>query len=214
MDSENDNEKVIPSIPSPEPAISCFDDLDFLNDFENEFPAIVYNDAQMSKLDLLTEPILSPQHIREFNLNDQTSVFEYDEKEQNILYFNDIFPFNITRPDDLNSEKNNNDNDIDIIFGQTILDLDTPGALQFQLGGARRRMDIGSVNVPYLLARYLRLFSAGRKSGAHISGGQFVARLAEHFGLLTVEILRGLTVIAPELSIIDMAELLRLQICA
>ncbi|GJW89693.1 hypothetical protein Tco_0167246 [Tanacetum coccineum] len=56
-----------------------------------------------------------------------------------------------------------------------------------------RGMDVDSVNVPYLLARYLRLFAAGRKSGAHISGGQFVARLAEHFGLLTVEILGGLT---------------------
>ncbi|GKD47038.1 hypothetical protein Tco_1271683 [Tanacetum coccineum] len=76
-----------------------------------------------------------------------------------------------------------------------------------------RGMDVGSVNVPYLLARYLRLFAAGRKSRAHISGGQFVARLAEHFGLLTVEILQGLTVIAPELPIIDMAELVRLQIC-
>ncbi|GJZ60548.1 hypothetical protein Tco_0616364 [Tanacetum coccineum] len=76
-----------------------------------------------------------------------------------------------------------------------------------------RGMDIGSVNVPYLLARYLRLFAIGRKSGAHISGGQFVARLAEHFGLLTAEILGGLTVIAPELLVIDMAELVRLQIC-
>ncbi|GJU57613.1 hypothetical protein Tco_1235379 [Tanacetum coccineum] len=98
-----------------------------------------------------------------------------------------------------------------------ILDLDTPRALQFQLGGARRRlswrMDINSVNVPYLLARYLRLFAAGRKSGAHISGGKFVARLAEHFRLLTTEILQGLTVIAPSLSVIDMAELVRLQIC-
>ncbi|GJT49522.1 hypothetical protein Tco_0975679 [Tanacetum coccineum] len=70
-----------------------------------------------------------------------------------------------------------------------------------------RGVDVGSVNVRYLLARYLRLFVAGRKSGAHISGGQFVARLAEHFGLLTTEILQGLTVIAPEISIIDMAEL-------
>ncbi|GKD47313.1 hypothetical protein Tco_1271958 [Tanacetum coccineum] len=69
-----------------------------------------------------------------------------------------------------------------------------------------RGMDAGSVNVPYLLARYLRLFAAGRKSGAHISGGQFVARLAEHFGLLTAEILGGLTIIAPELPIIDMTE--------
>ncbi|GJT56740.1 hypothetical protein Tco_0991794 [Tanacetum coccineum] len=114
-DSENDNEKVMPSIPSPEPAISCFDDLDFFKDFENEFPAIVYNDAQTSKSDLLTELILSPQHIDEFNLNNETSVSEYDEEEQNILYFNDLFPFNIIFPDDLRSKKDNNDNDIDII---------------------------------------------------------------------------------------------------
>ncbi|GKC83324.1 hypothetical protein Tco_1139041 [Tanacetum coccineum] len=474
-DSENDNEKVIPLIPLPEPAISCFDDLDFLNDFENQFPAIVYNDAQTSKSDLLTEPILSPQHINEFNLNDETSVSEYDKEEQNILYFNDIFPFNITRPDDLNLEKDNNDNDINIIqsskgneithrsnvlmdascdkidkifdeesfvlelnvnivtwiylfngmllcfimnlcapFGipfdpkrniglqdwirrirvkpirhmaplppreqghpflryqgleysdadiadfeerleriynqeihrvqvvdfQGMLELmrdnlfarmamehrevvdvvvftsyawgrlfGTKGPLVWEIildflstlrfgealglhtgeemeSPARywsesermipgkgdlhdywrsissdgdflgpppsytlirdpvlrlchrmmahsiagrsqapekvtvtdsfylRGLDVGSVNIPYLLARYLRRFAAGRKSGAHISGGQFVARLAEHFGLLTAEILGGLTVIAPELPIIDMAELVRLQICA
>ncbi|GKD61528.1 hypothetical protein Tco_1299037 [Tanacetum coccineum] len=114
-DSENDNEKVMPSIPSPEPAISCFDDLDFFKDLENEFPAIVYNDAQTSKSDLLTELILSPQHIDEFNLNNEISVSEYDEDEQNILYFNDLFPFNIIRPNDLRSKKDNNDNDIDII---------------------------------------------------------------------------------------------------
>ncbi|GKC83359.1 hypothetical protein Tco_1139076, partial [Tanacetum coccineum] len=70
-----------------------------------------------------------------------------------------------------------------------------------------RGLDVRLVNIPYLLARYLRRFAAGRKSGAHISGGQFVARLAENFGLLTAEILGGLTVIAPELPIIDMVEL-------
>ncbi|GJY22169.1 hypothetical protein Tco_0394735 [Tanacetum coccineum] len=69
-DSENDNEKFIPSLPSPKPAVSCFDDLDFFKDFENEFLAIVYNDATMSKLDLLTDPIFNPQHIDEFDLND------------------------------------------------------------------------------------------------------------------------------------------------
>nr|GEW87107.1 putative reverse transcriptase domain-containing protein [Tanacetum cinerariifolium] len=44
-DSENDNENVMPSLPSPEPSVSCFDDLDFFKDFENEFLTIVYNDA-------------------------------------------------------------------------------------------------------------------------------------------------------------------------
>ncbi|GJT91831.1 hypothetical protein Tco_1080676 [Tanacetum coccineum] len=57
-----------------------------------------------------------------------------------------------------------------------------------------RGLDVGSVNIAYLLARYLRRFAARRKSGAHISGGKFVARLAEHFGLLVAEILGGLTV--------------------
>ncbi|GJT53657.1 hypothetical protein Tco_0988711 [Tanacetum coccineum] len=389
---------------------------------QNEFPAIVYNDAQ-------TEPILNPQHIDEFVLNDKTSLSEYDEEEQNVLYFNDLFPFNIIRPDNLKFEKYNDDSKIDIIlmlffliknlcapfgvpfypkryykdgvcaillrrprsirhmalplreqrhrflryegmeyldtdifdfegilamihkrevhrvsvfdfrglpdlmakglsgrmlmehrdevgvsvftsrakrmmldirgplvhelileffstfrFGLAILDLDTLGTLQFQLGRARRRresqtdlrqgdlrdywirissagdflgtapsyivikdpilrlchrliacsiagrsrapekvtladlfylrgMHIGSVNVPYLLARYLRLFTTGRKSGAHIFGGQFVARLAEHFGLMNADILGRLTVIVPELPVIDMTELVRLQIC-
>ncbi|GJX48804.1 hypothetical protein Tco_0273994 [Tanacetum coccineum] len=73
-------------------------------------------------------------------------------------------------------------------------------------------LDVRSVNIPYLLARYLRRFAARRKSGALISGGQFVARLAEHFGILTKKRLKGLTVIALTLSVIDMAELVRLQI--
>ncbi|GKB84893.1 hypothetical protein Tco_0957165 [Tanacetum coccineum] len=31
-----------------------------------------------------------------------------------------------------------------------------------------RGLDVGSINIPYLLARYLRRFAARRKSGAHI----------------------------------------------
>ncbi|GJW96236.1 hypothetical protein Tco_0178044 [Tanacetum coccineum] len=70
-----------------------------------------------------------------------------------------------------------------------------------------RGLDVGSVNIPYLLARYLRRFAAGRKNGALISGRQFVARLAEHFRLFTKERLQGLTVTAHALPIVDMAEL-------
>nr|GEU57625.1 integrase, catalytic region, zinc finger, CCHC-type, peptidase aspartic, catalytic [Tanacetum cinerariifolium] len=84
-----------------------FDDLDFFKDFENEFLAIVYNDALTSKSDFLTKPTLKPQHIDEFNLKDETSLSEYDEVEQNVLYFNDLFPFNLIYPDDLTSDKDN-----------------------------------------------------------------------------------------------------------
>nr|GEU76824.1 hypothetical protein [Tanacetum cinerariifolium] len=95
-DSENDNDKVnMPSFPSPEPKVSYSNDLDFFTDFENEFPAIIYNDALTCKLDFLTEPTVSPQHIDECNLKDETSLSECDEKEQNVLCFNDLFHFNI-----------------------------------------------------------------------------------------------------------------------
>ncbi|GJY89825.1 hypothetical protein Tco_0505021 [Tanacetum coccineum] len=83
-DSENDNEKVnMPSFLSPEPMVSCFDDLDFFKDFENEFPAIVYNDALTSKSDFLTEHTVSPQHIDEFNLKAETSLSEYKDIDDN-----------------------------------------------------------------------------------------------------------------------------------
>ncbi|GJX39287.1 hypothetical protein Tco_0252590 [Tanacetum coccineum] len=116
MDSENDNEKFnMPLFPSPDPLVSCIDDLDFFKDFENEFPAIVYNDALTSESDFSTEPTLCPQHIDEFDLKDETSLFEYVEEEQNVLYFNDLFPFNIIYPDDLKSDNDNDDNEIDMI---------------------------------------------------------------------------------------------------
>ncbi|GKE37920.1 hypothetical protein Tco_1461325 [Tanacetum coccineum] len=52
MDSENEIDKVnMPS--SPGPTISHSDDLYFFKDFENEFPAITYNDDLTSEL---TEP--------------------------------------------------------------------------------------------------------------------------------------------------------------
>ncbi|GKC98887.1 hypothetical protein Tco_1169162, partial [Tanacetum coccineum] len=103
----------MPSFPSPKPEVSYSNDLDFFKDFENEFPAIVYNDALTSKLNFLTEPTISPQHIDEFDLKDETSLSEYDEEEQNILYFNDLFSFNVIYLDNLKSDKNNN-NKIDI----------------------------------------------------------------------------------------------------
>ncbi|GJY78461.1 hypothetical protein Tco_0484262 [Tanacetum coccineum] len=115
MDLENDNEKVnMPSFPLPDPMVSCFDNLDFFKDFKNEFLAIVYNNAQTSKSDLLTELILNPQHIDEFNLKDETSLSECDEEEQNVLNFNDLFPFNVIYPNDSKSNKDNDDDKVDI----------------------------------------------------------------------------------------------------
>nr|GEX92440.1 hypothetical protein [Tanacetum cinerariifolium] len=83
-----------------------FDDLDYLKDFENKFPAIVYNDALTPKSDFLTQPIVCPQLIDKCN---ETSLPKCDEEEQNILYFNDLFPFKIIYLDGLKSDEDNND---------------------------------------------------------------------------------------------------------
>ncbi|GJW41894.1 hypothetical protein Tco_0070693 [Tanacetum coccineum] len=120
-------------------------------------------------------------------------------------------------------------------FGQAILDLDSLRTLQFQLGRARRRMSYRQFILAlglyteeemrtlgftpsYTLIRdpILRLCHwliacsiAGRSQAPEkvTVTDRLVVRLAEHFGLLTAEILGGLTVIAPELPIIDMTEL-------
>ncbi|GJW76096.1 hypothetical protein Tco_0137778 [Tanacetum coccineum] len=57
------------------------------------------------------------------------------------------------------------------------------------------------------MLRYLRILVSRRKCEVMISRGQFVAHLLEHFRLLTEERLQGLTVIVPDLPMIDMVEL-------
>ncbi|GJZ52854.1 hypothetical protein Tco_0607739 [Tanacetum coccineum] len=114
-DSENDDDKVnMPSSPSPEPTVSYFDDLDFFKYFENKFPTIVYNDALTSKSDFLTETTVCPQHIDEFDLKSETSLSQCDKEEQNVLYSNDLFPFNVIYLDDSKSNKDNDNDKIDI----------------------------------------------------------------------------------------------------
>ncbi|GKB08529.1 hypothetical protein Tco_0836841 [Tanacetum coccineum] len=131
-------------------------------------------------------------------------------------------------------------------FGEVLFDLDAPGTIQFQLGGARMRLSwrefilaLGlhtgeemespgfARDLVLRLCHRMMAHSIAGKSQAPekevycweeerdlILGRQFIARLAEHFGLLTEDRLQGLTVIAPALPIIDMTELVRLQIYA
>nr|GEY00692.1 putative ribonuclease H-like domain-containing protein [Tanacetum cinerariifolium] len=117
--------------------IWCDEDVHDLRSVETEFPAIFYNDALTFEVALSCEPTVSPlnnnqidfrisfdesddedymvrsarptvspQHIDEFN---ETSFFEYDYEGQNVIYFNDLFPFNVIYPDDLSDKDNDND---------------------------------------------------------------------------------------------------------
>ncbi|GJY67405.1 hypothetical protein Tco_0469643 [Tanacetum coccineum] len=94
-------------------------------------------------------------------------------------------------------------------FGEVALDLDTARSLQFQLDGATRRMswrefilgmglhmaeEMESAGFSAYWTKSAWRFASGRKRGAMISGGQFVACLAEHFGLFTEQRLQGLAI--------------------
>ncbi|GJR78264.1 hypothetical protein Tco_0149049 [Tanacetum coccineum] len=80
-DSENDNDKVnMPLFSSPE-----------------------------LEVNFLTEATVSPQHIDEFNLKDETSLSECNEEEENVLNFHDLFPFIVIYPNDSKSDKDNDD---------------------------------------------------------------------------------------------------------
>ncbi|GJY17636.1 hypothetical protein Tco_0389127 [Tanacetum coccineum] len=58
----------------------------------------------------------------------------------------------------------------------------------------------------------LKRHAEERKSGARLSGGHFIRRLAHHFGLVSDDGLRGLSVVARKLPLIDLGELVRLNI--
>ncbi|GKE59911.1 hypothetical protein Tco_1510278 [Tanacetum coccineum] len=122
------------------PTVSNFDDLDFFKDFENEFPAIVYNDAQTSKSNLLTEPILSPQNID-----------KCDEEEQNVLNFNDLFPFNVIYRNDSKSDKDNDDDKVDIeLFSGDLSVKPLPDVINIDVGAYAH----GTVYTAYSLNEY------------------------------------------------------------
>ncbi|GJX22657.1 hypothetical protein Tco_0227102 [Tanacetum coccineum] len=75
-----------------------------------------------------------------------------------------------------------------------------------------RSMDRGAANVPYLLAQYLVRHAKRRNSGDRLSGGHFIGSIAHHFGLVSDDGLRGLSVVAHELPLINMGELVKLKI--
>ncbi|GJW31213.1 hypothetical protein Tco_0051245 [Tanacetum coccineum] len=90
------------------PMVDYLDDLDYFNDFENEFPAIVYNDGLTSKSDLEIEPPVSSEHVSK----SETSLSKYDEEEQNVLHFSNSFPLDEIFPNDPKTIKDSDD-DID-----------------------------------------------------------------------------------------------------
>ncbi|GJZ98989.1 hypothetical protein Tco_0671540 [Tanacetum coccineum] len=211
-DSKNDNEKVgIPSFPPPKLMTSYVDDLDLFKDFENEFTSIVYNDDLTSKSDYLTEQTLSPRHNNESDFNDEISLSEYDVVGQNILYFNDLFPFNVIYPNDLKSDEDNDNNEIYIIQSLGVKIDMAPLPPREQRHPFLRVQVVDFQGMPELMRD--GLFARMVMDHRDDAGVVFLStvRFKEVFLDLdapgTIQFQLGLIVIAPELTIIDMGEL-------
>ncbi|GJV78544.1 hypothetical protein Tco_1514414 [Tanacetum coccineum] len=176
------------------------DNLDFFTDFEANFPAIVDNDALTSNENVSPEPTLGGARCsmteRQFILSLGLHIAEEMVGDGFEAYWVDplrrlchmLISFSISRR------------------AQAPEKVIATDLFYF------RSMDEGTANVPYLLARYSFYNAEGRKHEARMSGGYFIGRLAEHFGLVSDEGLIGLTMVACELPLIDMDELVRLRI--
>ncbi|GJU00451.1 hypothetical protein Tco_1110789 [Tanacetum coccineum] len=201
MGSENENDKVnMPS--SPEPTISHSDDLEFFKDFENKFPAITYNDDLTSKL---TEPSVEG-YTEDIVHNYEQRLETIWGRSVNCVHVLDfaglIEGMRQTLGDRLRM----------IYTGDEGHELFTSHAWRrlFEikaplLGEVRRRMTWRQ----FILA--LGLHTATEM--AEVVRGHFIGHLAAHFGLVGDEGLKGLLVITHELSMIDLHELVRLNIC-
>ncbi|GKE56446.1 hypothetical protein Tco_1495631 [Tanacetum coccineum] len=93
-------------------------------------------------------------------------------------------------------------------FKEVLLDLDAPDTIQDLVLRLCHRMMAHSIVGRSQAPEKVTVTDLFYLRGLYVGSWA----LAEHFGLLTDEILGGLTVITPELQIIDMAELVRLQI--
>ncbi|GKB16483.1 hypothetical protein Tco_0850406 [Tanacetum coccineum] len=87
------------------PSWSNFDDLDYYNDFKNEFPTIIYDDGLTSKSD----PVIEPSENSQTNDENETSLSKCDKKEQNALNRNNLLPFCKIYPDNSKSDRDNDD---------------------------------------------------------------------------------------------------------
>ncbi|GKF07118.1 hypothetical protein Tco_0041342 [Tanacetum coccineum] len=92
----------------------------------------------------------------------------------------------------------------------TVEEMVEEGFEAYWLGSERVIPDKGDLSGG---GRHLKRHAKGRKSSAMLLGGHFIRRLAHHFGLVSDDGLRGLSVITRELPLIDMGDLVKLNIC-
>ncbi|GJW90626.1 retrovirus-related pol polyprotein from transposon opus [Tanacetum coccineum] len=218
-DSENDNDKVnMPSFPSPEPMVN-------IADFEERLEKIYGREMHQVQvfnfrglIDLMADGF-SGRMLMEHREAQGQSMFTSRAwrrlfEVRGPLVHELILEFFST-----------------FKFGEAILDLDTTGALQFQLGGARRHMSwrefilgMGLHTAEEIESARFGTYWAESARQIPDKGAPEKVTVTDLFYLRGMDVgsvnipyllarLKGLAVIVQDLLVIDMAKLVRLQIC-
>ncbi|GJV45669.1 hypothetical protein Tco_1430205 [Tanacetum coccineum] len=89
-------------------------ELEVSSDFENEFPAIVYNDALTFKPEVSSEPMVSTYPAIKIDFDFKTSSSNSDNKDYTFIYDKNSFSYKLVSINDLKSYSNNDDDKIDV----------------------------------------------------------------------------------------------------
>ncbi|GKD79037.1 hypothetical protein Tco_1341658 [Tanacetum coccineum] len=94
--------------------MSCFEDINLFNDFEEEFPAIVFKDASMPKPESPRELTISTLYTHEIEFDFKMSYEESDDEDYTFIYDEDSFSYKLVPIDELKSDSQGFHSDIDI----------------------------------------------------------------------------------------------------
>nr|GEY73815.1 hypothetical protein [Tanacetum cinerariifolium] len=88
--------------------------------FENEFPAIVYNDALTSGPEILSKPMLCP--FNDDRINFRISLEESDDEDYIVMYDNDSFSYKLIFVNDLKTDSENGIDEVSIPHNDVVIE--------------------------------------------------------------------------------------------
>ncbi|GJW03967.1 hypothetical protein Tco_1562823 [Tanacetum coccineum] len=94
--------------------VMYFEDIDYFKDYENEFLAIVYEDALTSELEESSEPTLSAHHVEKVDFDFVISIDESDDEDYTFTYDKNSFSNKLVSVNDLKLDSDNDDDKINI----------------------------------------------------------------------------------------------------
>ncbi|GJZ98820.1 hypothetical protein Tco_0671273 [Tanacetum coccineum] len=117
--------------------VRCFEDINYFKDFENQFPAIVYNDALISEWEIssyfenqfptimyndaltfepevTSEPTVNAYPTIKIDFDFKISLSNSDDEDYTFIYDKNSFSYKLVSINDLKLDSNNDDDKIDI----------------------------------------------------------------------------------------------------